>query len=165
VKTVLVIIVFLTSILFGQESKIVKYGETNKSMLLGTTTRDAYQDSNFSWWFNSEYNNYNLDSSLIINYKNYFEGKTIKIILGTWCIDSRREVPRVLKILDTIKFPEDKYTFINVDRDIKGLTNEVDNLDIEFVPTIIIYEDGEELGRIIEMPEISLEKDLVKIIK
>jgi len=164
VKKALVIIVFLTSILFGQEFKIVKYGETNKTMLLGTTTRDAYQDSNFSWWFNSEYNNYNLDSTIINNYKNNFEGKTIKIVLGTWCSDSRREVPRVIKILDTINFPEDKYTFINVDLDKKGLTDEVENLDIEFVPTIIIYEDGEELGRIIEIPEISLEKDLVKII-
>jgi len=42
---------------------------------------------------------------------------------------------------------------------------DIDNLDIKRVPTFIIYENGEEIGRIIETPKKSLEKDLEKIVK
>ena len=36
--------------------------------------------------------------------------------------------------------------------------------DIEFVPTIIFLRNGKELGRIVESPEQSLEKDMRKIL-
>ena len=140
-------------------------GNSNKSLLVGISNKKVYQDSSFASWFNVEYTNYTVDIKTLENYKNHFEDKIIKTVLGTWCSDSRREVPRFIKILDFIGFPEDKYLFLNVDRNKKGLTDEVDNLNIEFVPTFIIYENGKEIGRIIESPEISLEADLVKIIK
>ena len=151
--------------IFGQENKIIKDGDSNKSILVGLSTKKAYQDSNFAWWFNSEYTNYDVNTKLISNYANYFEDKIIKTVLGTWCSDSRKEVPRFIKILDFIGFPEDKNLFVNVDRDMKGLRNEVENLNIEFVPTFIIFEDGKEIGRIVETPEESLEADLISIIE
>ena len=90
--------------------------------------------------------------------------KVIKIVLGTWCIDSRREVPRFVKILDFIEFPSDKILFINVDEEKKGLSDEVQGLEINFVPTFIVYENGKEIGRIIETPFMSLEEDLINIV-
>ncbi|MCB9249007.1 MAG: hypothetical protein H6613_10930 [Ignavibacteriales bacterium] len=54
---------------------------------------------------------------------------------------------------------------INVDRNKEGLENEVNGLDIELVPTIIVYDKGEEIGRIIESPMETLEEDLVEIVK
>lgn len=152
--------------MLGQEYQIVKYGKSgNKTMLVGISTREVFQDSSFAWWFNSEYNNYDVDTNVVGNYKELISSKNIKIVLGTWCSDSRREVPRVIKILDFIDFPEKNLTFINVDRKKKGLNNEVENLDIEYVPTIIVYKNDEELGRIIETPEDTLENDLVAIVK
>ena len=38
------------------------------------------------------------------------------------------------------------------------------DLDIELVPTFIFYRNGEELGRIVETPEDTLEKDLAEIV-
>ncbi len=84
--------------------------------------------------------------------------------MGTWCSDSRREVPRFYKILDELNYPEEKVELINVDRNKVGIENSVDSLNIELVPTFIIYSKGEEIGRIIETPKESLEKDLAKIL-
>jgi len=54
---------------------------------------------------------------------------------------------------------------INVNREMVGLADEVDGLEIHFVPTFIFYRDEEEIGRIIEMPYESLEKDMLEIVK
>ena len=41
---------------------------------------------------------------------------------------------------------------------------EVEGLDINFVPTFIFYKAGEEIGRIIEMPYETLEKDMLELV-
>jgi uncharacterized protein (DUF1015 family) len=38
-------------------------------------------------------------------------------------------------------------------------------LEIEKVPTFIVYRNGEEIGRIIETPIKSMEEDLYEILK
>jgi hypothetical protein len=40
---------------------------------------------------------------------------TITIVLGTWCPDSRSEVPRCMKIIDIWGFPSEKIKLIGVD--------------------------------------------------
>ena len=53
---------------------------------------------------------------------------------------------------------------IAVNKNKKAEGTDVDILNIEKVPTIIFFKNGEELGRIIETPNESLEKDMLKII-
>lgn len=160
----IVLVLLIAGVICGQECKLVKSEESSNVMLVGTSTREVFQDSNFAQWFNSEYKSYRVDSETLSQNETQFEGKLIKIVLGTWCSDSRREVPRMLKILDSVDYLMDKLLLIGVDRDKKGLHSEVDGLNIDFVPTFIVYESEKEIGRIIESPEVSLEKDLVKII-
>ena len=154
--------ILLTSYVYSQNCKIIIDDKTSRPMLIGLTTKDAFLDSNFSQWFNLEYENYKPDT-LYLNYlKNSLRDKKIKIVMGTWCSDSRREVPRFIKILDLVDFNDSNLTIINVDRQKKGLTDETEGLNIEFVPTFIIYNNDIELGRIIETPKDTLEKDLNK---
>jgi hypothetical protein len=89
---------------------------------------------------------------------------TIKIILGSWCSDSRREVPRFMKILDLWKFPFDKITFIGTDINKISPIGDYESLAIERVPTFILYKNNIEAGRIIEVPKTSLEQDMVNIL-
>jgi thiol-disulfide isomerase/thioredoxin len=91
-------------------------------------------------------------------------GLSIKIVMGTWCPDSRREVPRFMKILDIWKFPASMTTFIGVDNAKIAPVGEYDKLDIQRVPTFIIYKNNIEAGRIIENPRTSLEQDIVNIL-
>ncbi len=133
-------------------------------MLIGFTTLEAFADTSFSWWWSSEYNLYSVDSSLVSMIETKLENVHIEIVLGTWCSDSRREVPRLFKILDATNYPTDSVTMISVDRDKVGLANEVEGLQIDFVPTIIFNKNGNESGRIIEMPYNTLEEDILEIL-
>ena len=164
-KRIFFFMIVFAALVNGQSYKIIKDTNSGKSMLIGIATRKIFNDSSFSNWFTREYRNYKADTNTIKNIKSKLSGKTIKIVLGTWCSDSRREVPRMLKILDIVEFPQDSLSLVFVDRTKNGIADETKGLNIERVPTFIVYEKNKEIGRIIETPEETLEKDLLKIIK
>lgn len=166
-RNILILLAVITtfSSLFGQDTnKVVKDEESGKPMLIGPCTRAAFSDTSYSWWFNSGYQMYDPDSVIINELKPDLESIDITLVLGTWCSDSREQVPHFFKIIDKTGFPEDRLTMICVDRDRKSTSGEVDNLNIQLVPTFIFYKDGKELGRIEESPSETLEKDMYKII-
>lgn len=149
----------------ASKDTIVIDPESQQPILLGYCNREAFKDTSFSWWFNSVYDMYEVDSTTADSLRDKLNDLHVKIVMGTWCSDSRREVPKLFRILDYLKFPADKVSIITVGRDMKGRSNETDSLNIEKIPTIIFYRDKSELGRIIESPEVSLEKDMLKILK
>jgi len=163
--TIIFISILLCTNLFAQKfNTITTDKKTDKPMLIGYTTLEAFNDTSFSWWWNSAYNMYEVDSVDVEELKVKLEDVDIKIVMGTWCSDSRTEVPHFYKILDEINYPNEKVTLINVNRDNLGLENEVEGLDINFVPTFIFYKAREEIGRIIEMPYETLEKDMLELV-
>jgi thiol-disulfide isomerase/thioredoxin len=118
----------------------------------------------YSTWYDKGFDDYQpktdpINKLLEINK----EDITIKIIMGTWCPDSRKQVPRFMRILDTWKFPVAKVTFIGVDDAKRSPVGEYVKLDITRVPTFIIYKNNIEAGRIVENPVTSLEQDMVNI--
>lgn len=146
------------------QNKIVLDTISGMPMLIGKCTREAFKDTSFCWWWKSEYDLYEIDSASLNEIKNGLMNVSIKIILGTWCSDSRSEVPRFFKILDTVNYPSDKVEIICVDEDKRTTDNELNGLNIELVPTIIFYKDGTEKGRIVEAPNDTFEKDMIRIL-
>lgn len=132
----------------------------NKKMLIGYCTREAFQDTAFKDWFDEQYNNYQPDYDVLDKLEGKLDDISITIVMGTWCSDSREQIPSFYKILDELNYSSEKITLICVDRKKKGLSDEADNLNIELVPTIIFYRNDNEIGRIIETPQESLEKDM-----
>ena len=133
--------------------------------LLGYFTRDRMTNPPHSEWFVKSYDTYQPDTIFIKQLKNVSrDNLTIKVILGTWCPDSRREVPRFLKIIDLWDFPVESITFIGVDNAKIAPVGEYEKLDIQRVPTFIFYKNNIEAGRIIEIPLTSLEQDMVNIL-
>jgi thiol-disulfide isomerase/thioredoxin len=134
--------------------------------LLGYFTKSRLTSSPHSEWFIKGYDSYNPDND-VINQLNAIPKDilTIKIVLGTWCPDSRREVPRFMRIIDLWQYPAEKITFIGVDNAKLSPVGEYESLNIERVPTFIIYKNNIEAGRIIENPKTSLEQDIVNILK
>ena len=148
------ILLFIFSLIsFAQDyNTIITDDESEKAMLIGYSTREAFNDTNFSDWWNEEYDIYEVDVETTEEIKPGFEDLEIKLVMGTWCSDSRREVPRFFKILDEMEYPSENISLINVNREKVGLADEVDGLEIHFVPTFIFYRNNEEIGRIVEMP-------------
>lgn len=146
-----------------QPCKKVIDEKSNKPMLVGLCTRENFtKDTSFSWWFFAEYDYYQPEDSIIklIN----LDSIKIVLVLGTWCSDSRREVPYFYKILDQLKFDEKNLTVFSVDRKKQAEGYDIDQFIIERVPTFIFYKNNSELGRIIETPNETLERDILKII-
>lgn len=138
-------------------------------MLLGHCTRSCLMQKPFIDWFNPNYSDYKVDSSLTGEIKKLMRKKNMTIFLGTWCGDSKREVPRMLKILDVAGVKEDQYNiiFVSNEPDLykQSPQHEEAGKNIRRVPTFIIAEGKNEIGRIIETPKESLEKDLLKILQ
>lgn len=136
-----------------------------ETILLGEFEKSQLEENkHFKTWYEQEYNYHQLDAAKIAELKKYSKKYSIEIFLGTWCPDSRREVPAMLKILEAIKFPEGRLSLYGVNREKKSFYGEEMNKDIKFVPTIIVYEKKKEIGRIVESPSgASLEEDLLKI--
>ena len=133
--------------------------------VLGYFTRERMTIPPHSEWYFRGYNEYIPDSEVINKLKGISkEGLSITIVLGTWCPDSRREVPRFMKILDIWNFPVTDVTFIGVDDMKKSPIGDFEKLDIQRVPTFILYRKNIEAGRIIENHVTSLEQDIGNIL-
>ncbi|HED05158.1 MAG TPA: thioredoxin [Ignavibacteria bacterium] len=172
---VFIILVLIFGInIFAQGTSAVKDSTLNKTvidsvsgkpMLIGYYNRKVFADSNFSWWFRPTYQIYTVDTAALKNASRLLKNVDIIIVMGTWCSDSRMEVPHFYKILDYLKFPSDKVKLIMVDRDKKAGGTIVNDLDIDRVPTIIFSRAGKEIGRIIEYPRESYEIDMMRILR
>ncbi|HEX3072805.1 MAG TPA: thioredoxin family protein [Ignavibacteriales bacterium] len=152
------------SFIYGQTEDTLKSENAAENMLIGDCVREDFQDTSFARWFDPEYSEYQVDTAAADSLSGIIDSADIVIVLGTWCSDSHREIPRFIKILDYLKYPSEKLTMKCVDRKLKTLSSDIDIYQVEAVPSIIFYEEGKELGRIIEAPEESLEKDMIKFI-
>ena len=154
-----------SSVLINQISKDAR----GNDMLLGKCTRDALLQTPFSEWYKPNYDSYVVDTFTCSFIRPLLAGKTITIFMGTWCGDSKREVPRVLKMLDCCGFPMKNVSLFMVsNKDSlykKSPQHEEEGRNIVRVPTIILQQKGVEIGRIIEFPVLTLEKDMLAILK
>ena len=133
--------------------------------LLGYFNPELLTHYPYSTWYLKGYDEYQikteaLNQLLDINK----EDITIKVVMGIWCPDSRREVPRFMRIMSAWQFPAGKVTFIGVDDAKLSPVGEYAGLNIQRVPTFILYKNNIEAGRIIENPATSLEQDMVNIL-
>lgn len=113
--------------------------------------------------FRTEHDAYKANTDALS--KTDFSGVSLKVVLGNWCEDSQREVPRLMKILETPALKNVATAYYLVDREKYCADPEVQKLEVKFVPAIIVYRNGKELGRIIETPQGSLEENLAAILK
>jgi tetratricopeptide (TPR) repeat protein len=142
--------------------------EQGNTILAGHCAVAILQTDPYKEWFDRSYNNYTIDSSTVHIMQPYLTNKTVEIFLGSWCGDSKREVPRMIKILQAASFDTANIKLIFVDNSTatykQSPQHEEAGKNIHHVPTIIVYSHGKETGRIIESPKVSLEKDMLAIL-
>ncbi len=133
----------------------------NEHMEIGWTPRSVFQSPSYAKWFDTGYVNYKPQEEYLSQLRKMKGNVSILVVYGTWCSDSRREVPRFWKVIDSCQFPPDSITMIAVDRTMLMPEGIKARYNITNVPTFIISFRGMETGRIIESPKKSLEEDLV----
>ncbi len=133
--------------------------------LFGVISSSDLQNAPYNEWYSTNYSDYQVDQAALASLDNLLDGIEVKIIMGTWCHDSKREVPRFYKILSSLNGASIEDQMIALDREKKAPNGEIDGMGITNTPTFIFYRDGQELNRIVEVPIESLEKDMAKILK
>lgn len=142
------------------------YDEKSKSeIMIGYCTLDGIRDTGFLASYQKEYDQFGPNKLLMNQMYSLLNGITVTIVMGTWCSDSRVQVPRFMRLFDDLEHSFATPTFICVDQNKKAGDVDIQNLNILKVPTFIVYYQGRELGRIIETPTTTLDQDFLNILK
>lgn len=92
-------------------------------------------------------------------------GAEVLVVLGTWCSDSRREVPRLWRALDEVGgLVPFEIEYLAVDRTKEEPAELLAGLDLRYVPTFVVRRDGEEVGRVVESSPNGIERDLLALL-
>ncbi len=135
-----------------------------QSMIVGKFTKEDLMQPPFSSWFEKGYNDYQPTAEdLAIIKKNISDYEVVGFI-GTWCPDSRRELPKLFKILDEAGYDLSKLTMVGVTRGKSTPENLEEGYNMHRVPTFIFLKDGKEVNRFVEYGVETIEKDIAKIV-
>jgi len=115
--------------------------------------------------YRRNYLNYYPDSSAVRFLQSWSPPVKILLFIGTWCSDCRREVPKLFKTLDMAKNSQIKLDIVAIDRGKRDAENLMGKYGIRYVPTFVILYRQREVGRIVEHAKVSIEQDLVTILK
>ena len=99
--------------------------------------------------------------------KQSLDGRDISFVIvgASWCGDSKKGMPEIFKMISLLEIKDTCILLIGVDRDKLDPESISIQYGIEKVPTLIVYEEGKELGRIVEIPLLSWHEDLLEILK
>lgn len=160
-------ILFCCKGVFAQQVNNIEIDSSGNKILLGRTTIKAFSDVNFPW-FQKNYDNYILNNEVINRLKPIMNNYTIQVFYGTWCGDSKRELPKFYKVMKAAGLDDESIEMIAVHKKPelykRSPSGEEKGLNIHRVPTFIVYENDKEIGRIVETPKEDFERDFLNIV-
>lgn len=141
-------------------------GANGRITLLGEASLERLTEDPFQEWYVKNHTDYEVSEAESLDLT---KADSITIFMGTWCGDSRREVPRFIKILESENYDLSKLKILCLNTGFQNYKQaperEERGVNIHRVPTFILHDsEGEEIGRIVEEPVESLEKDLNTIL-
>lgn len=89
-------------------------------------------------------------------------GAEVEVIVGAWCPDCVREITRFWAAIGDS--PPFEVTYVALDRARSAGDLDISALEVEAVPTFIVRRVGAELGRIVESPVATVERDLLGLL-
>jgi thiol-disulfide isomerase/thioredoxin len=151
--------------IFVKKDKSVTPVKVNgEPMLLGDFSRGDLE--RFLSIFHDNIVSYKPGPEVIRAFSEINQPVQVKIFLGTWCSDTKREVPRFLKILDESRTQLVRYDFFGMNRTKMDPKGNWKKYNIINLPTFIFYRDGKEFGRFIESPKgKSTDEDFIQILQ
>lgn len=140
-------------------------GANGRVTLLGQVSVDRLKEDPFAEWYDQNYSEYEVADTRL----DLAKIDSITLFMGSWCGDSKREVPRFVKILESADYDLEKLKIICLNTGFQNYKQaperEERGVNIHRVPTFIFHDsDGEEVGRIVEEPVVTLEEDIQSIL-
>lgn len=108
---------------------------------------------------------YQPDQAAIQYLSSISDSVKIFAMFGTWCHDSKRHLPELMKTLEVADNPLIDIEYLAVTKQKNDPEGIAKKLGLKLTPTFIIYYRDKEIGRIVEEPALKLEEDLVQILQ
>ncbi|MEA2603506.1 MAG: hypothetical protein QOF89_4498 [Acidobacteriota bacterium] len=146
-----------------QGVEVKEEARKEEAVLVGPATREQIEGASPEW-VQAEVDSHP-DAEAAKSLTAIEPGAEVTVFLGTWCSDSRREVPRLWRAIDAaggaVPF---KISYVAVDRQKQEPAGPVTESGIHYVPTFIVHRDGREVGRIVEDAPHGIEHDLLDLL-
>jgi tetratricopeptide (TPR) repeat protein len=168
-KQVLFFLICISTLSTTAQSFNTEVTKGKTTQLVGKINQEALASKPYQDWFQKNKEAYIPKTEVISEIKKVLPTYTITAFMGTWCGDSKREIPKLYNVLEAADFPLDRLTLIGVARDRDNYKQspggEHEGRNIHRVPTIILYKDGVEVNRIVESPVTAIEEDIFNILQ
>lgn len=138
--------------------------------VVGEISLEEFKETVHATWFNRYYKAYQPNEKTVEKLSQLIGEREIEVeaYFGTWCPDSRRELPRLIKLLDLSGWDTNQIKLVGVNRS-KEIPNaskeEVERIQLKMIPTFIILENGIEINRFVEYAIETMEKDIIRILE
>lgn len=88
----------------------------------------------------------------------YADDLVFKIWGGDWCKDCRSQLPDFGAALKAAEIPDSQINHYPVEKEDDGskVGPKVDEYDIEYIPTVVVEYDGEEIARFVESEPVPI---------
>jgi thiol-disulfide isomerase/thioredoxin len=130
--------------------------------MLGPLTREAVLKDCPDW--QEVVALYQPDGPALDGLKAFNRPVQVEVFLGTWCPDSKAHISELFKVLDLADNLLISATYIGVPQDKAQRSEYYQGKDIQKLPTFLVFIEGQEKGRIVEVPLKSMEQDLLDIL-
>ena len=154
-----VIAIIITFQLNAQSLNKEITANTKTPYLLGKINKSDLEGENYNSWFTKNHEDYKPNASITAAIASELKNYSLTVFMGTWCGDSKAEVPILYKVLEACNFPMKQLTVVAVSRQSnmykQSPQHEEAGLNIHRVPTVIFYKNGKEVNRIVEHPIVS----------
>ncbi len=110
-------------------------------------------------------NKYEPNREAIEFLSNYDKAVTITVAFGTWCGHCKKLVPTLMKSIFECNNSNLDCTYLGINRQFSQPAEFLKENAIKKIPTVIVQRGGLEIGRITGTPVVSMEVDLVAILK
>ena len=87
-----------------------------------------------------------------------------KVFFGTWCHDSQRVLPKLLGLLANVPAEQFSLALHAQPRAKAERTQIYRDFNVGPLPSILVLRNGQEIGRVIELPKTTLAADLAELI-
>ena len=144
----LVALIIGVGILTRAQTEYEVSGAGANKILKGLISRDMLETDTAFKWFHDNQAGYTPAAEEVALLKTKRAHLQFLVFGATWNNDSQQILPRFFSLIDAASLGEDQVTLIGVDRDKKTVNHLSEIMHISQVPTFIIMNNGQEVGRV-----------------
>jgi thiol-disulfide isomerase/thioredoxin len=138
------------------------WAQSDAKVLKGKVEMKTLMNDPSTTWFYKGVNDYQPNDNMLNYIKANRSNFNLVVVMGTWDETSRQVVPQLYKVMITGGSPEEQVVMFGTDQKLQS--DAPVDYKVKRVPTIIVFKDGKEEGRIVGTPKESIEGDLSRIL-